>query len=166
MRERGLPVLGTILPAARVNVDGALVVHNSWAGNNYMYSQLFRNGFFETVKVLEAPADELAVLKHVVYERNCVALVRALRDEYAHLGIGTEMTCMVSLLGANRVELGITRWRYNLESHQGRFDRHTLVLPDLVLPAELDEEQALRPVFDLVWQAAGLPCFFNYDQEG
>lgn len=166
MRERNLPVLGTILPGARLNVDGALVARNPWAEKNYEFSQLFRNGYFETVRVLVTPAEGLAALGSVRYERDFILLVRALRAEYIHLGIGTEMTCMVSLLQAKRAELGINRFSYNLDTHHGQFDRDMLVLPDVLLRAELSEEQALRPVFDLVWQAAGLPCSFNYNDNG
>jgi hypothetical protein len=166
MRQRTLPVLGMGLPRARINVDGALVVRNPWAERNPEYSQLFRNAFFETVRVLMTAADGQASLGSVVYERDFIQLLRALRAEYTHLGISTEMTCMVSLLHANRTELGINRWDCNLDTHQGRFDRDTLVLPDVLLPADLSEEHALRPVFDLMWQAAGLPGSFNYNDAG
>jgi len=166
MRDRRLPVLSTTIPGARINADGALVVRTPRAEGTYGYSQLFRNGYFETVKVFEAPAGELAPLGSIAYERDFIALVRTLRAEYTHLGIGTEMTCMVSLLRANRAELGLNRWQYNLEEHQGYFDRETLVLPDVLLPTELSEEQALRPVFDLMWQSAGIECSLNYDDAG
>jgi hypothetical protein len=53
-----------------------------------------------------------------------------------------------------------------LDDHQGYFDRKTLVLPDVLLPAELPPEQALRPVFDLVWQSAGIERSFNYNAAG
>lgn len=166
MRQRSLPVLGTTIPGARVNADGALVVRNARLEGTYGYSQLFRNGYFETVKVFDYGVERKPPLGTVAYEEQFIALVRQLRDEYAHLGIGSEMTCMVSLLGADRVELGLDRWMHNLEDHQGYFDRKTLILPDVLLPAELAPEQALRPVFDLVWQSAGLERSANYNAAG
>ncbi len=92
--------------------------------------------------------------------------VPQLREEYVHLGIGIEMTCMVSIARADRLELGINRWDFNLDEHQGYFDRANLILPDVLLPAELMVEQALRPVFDLVWQSAGLERSANYNAAG
>jgi hypothetical protein len=166
MRDRRLPVLSTTIPGARINADGALVVRNPRPEGTHGYSQLFRNGYFETVKVLAAPPEELAVLDSVSYEREFIALVHTLRAEYIHLGISTEMTCMVSLLRANRAGLGFNRRDYNLEDHQGYFDRETLALPDVLLPAEVNEEQALRPVFDLMWQSAGIERSLNYDEAG
>jgi hypothetical protein len=73
---------------------------------------------------------------------------------------------MVSILEADNVELGIDRWRFNLDDHQGYFDRKTVVLSDVLLPAELTPAQALRPVFDLVWQSAGMERSFNYNAAG
>lgn len=166
MRQRRLPVLSSTIPGARLNADGALVVRNPRPEGTHGYSQLFRNGYFETVKVLAAPPNERAPLGSISYESEFIQLVRVLRDEYMYLGIGTEMTCMVSILKADRLELGINRWDYNLEEHQGYFDRETLVLPDVLLPSELSAELALRPIFDLVWQSAGLERSFNYNDAG
>lgn len=166
MRDRALPVLSDTIPGARVNADGALVVRNPNAQGTYGYSQLFRNGYFETVKVLEYSQDRRATLGSLAYEKQFIALLTCLRNEYQHLGIGLEMTCMLSIIGAENVELGIDRLWYNLDDHQGYFDRRVLVLPDVLLPSELPPEQALRPVFDLVWQSAGLEGSANYNNAG
>ena len=166
MRNRSLPVMSRTIPNARVNVDGALVIRNPGAAGTYGYSQLFRNGFFETVQVFEHAEGARAGLGSVIYEQSLIALLDLLRAEYTHLGIGTELTCMLSILGANNVEMGFERWRYAVQDHQGYFDRRTLVLPDVLLLAELTSEQALRPVFDLVWQSAGMDGSANYNAAG
>lgn len=166
MENRALPILGATIPGARINVDGALVVRNPRANGTYGYSQLFRNGYFETVKVLEYGANERAPLGSIAYEEHFIALLERLRMEYTYLGIGTEMTCMVSILDADHVELGFERWRYAVEDHQGNFDRKILVLPDVLMPSELASATALRPVFDLVWQSAGMVRSANYNADG
>lgn len=152
MRQRALPVLSTTVPFSRVNADGALAVRNPRPEGTHGYSQLFRNGYFETVKVYPYGDGARVGLGSLAYEEQFIAVLRLLRAEYVHLGIGTEMTCMVSLMDADHVELGFDRNRYLLDDHQGFFDRKTLVLPDVLLPADLSPEQALKPVFDLVWQ--------------
>ncbi|SPB14781.1 transcriptional regulator [Caballeronia novacaledonica] len=166
MEERALPILSRTIPNARVNADGALVVRNPQPAGTYGYSLLFRNGYFETVKVFEYAEGARASLGSLSYEEEFIALLTRLRAEYTHLGIGLEMTCMLSILGADNVELGINRAHFLLDDHQGFFDRQTLVLPDILLPAELPPEQVLKPVFDLVWQSAGLARSFNYTAEG
>jgi len=166
MRNRALPVLSTTIPGARVNADGALVVRNPGPEGTHGYSQLFRNGYFETVKVFPQAGEGRVGLGSLAYEEQFLVLLRRLREEYAHLGVGTEMTCMVSILNADHAELGFERWRYMLDDHQGYFDRKTLVLPDVLLPSELTPEQAMKPVFDLVWQSAGMERSANYNEAG
>lgn len=166
MQQRALPVLSTTVPFSRVNADGALAVRNPRPEGTHGYSQLFRNGYFETVKVFPYGDAARVGLGSLAYEEQFIAVLRLLRAEYVHLGIGTEMTCMVSLLDADRVELGFDRHRYMLDDHQGFFDRRTLVLPDVLLPADLGAEQALKPVFDLVWQSAGMERSANYNAAG
>ena len=166
MRQRALPVLSTTVPFSRVNADGALAVRNPRPEGTHGYSQLFRNGYFETVKVYPYGDAARVGLGSLAYEEQFIAVLRLLRAEYVHLGIGTEMTCMISLLDADHVELGFDRHRYMLDDHRGFFDRKTLVLPDVLLPADLSPEQALKPVFDLVWQSAGMERSTNYDAAG
>jgi hypothetical protein len=166
MQQRALPVLSTTVPFSRVNADGALAVRNPRPEGTHGYSQMFRNGYFETVKVYPYGDAARVGLGSLAYEEQFIAVLRLLRAEYVHLGIGTEMTCMVSLLDADHVELGFDRHRCMLDDHQGFFDRKTLVLPDVLLPADLSPEQALKPVFDLVWQSAGMERSANYNAAG
>jgi hypothetical protein len=166
MQQRALPVLSSTVPFSRVNADGALAVRNPRPEGTHGYSQMFRNGYFETVKVYPYGDAARVGLGSLAYEEQFIAVLRLLRAEYVHLGIGTEMTCMVSLLDADHVELGFDRHRYMLDDHQGFFDRKTLVLPDVLLPADLSPEQALKPVFDLVWQSAGMERSANYNAAG
>lgn len=166
VRDRYLPILGASTSGARVNLDGALVVRSSHPEGAYGYSQLFRNGFFETVSVYPVGSNERASLGSIDYEKRFIALLSKLRVEYFELSIDGDMTCMVSIVGADRLDLGIDRFRFMLDDHQGHFDRAILVLPDVLLPSELSSEQALQPVFDLVWQSAGLERSANYNQEG
>ncbi|WP_310564231.1 ATP-binding protein [Hydrogenophaga sp.] len=163
---RRLPVLGMVGLDARINLDGALAVRNPNPRGTFGYSQLFRSGFFETVKVLESREGGHAALGSQTYEEQVIRVLDLLREEYLQLGVGLEMTCMVSILGAKRVELGLDKWRYHLEDHQGYFDRDAVVLPDVLLAPEVPSAKAMRPVFDLVWQAAGLPGSDNYDDTG
>ena len=165
--RRQLPVLGAAGANPRLNIDGVLTARNWTEQGTYGYAQFFRNGFFESVYVLITHAQHGATLGSVGYEEKLIALVRAFRNELAHLGFGAEITMMLSIIGAKQVELGLDRHRFAfLDAHQGRFDRDTLVLPDVILPESLPEAQALRPVFDLVWQAAGLNGSINYNSDG
>lgn len=167
MNRQVLPVLGAGGGNPRINIDGALVVRNIGAGGTHGYSQFFRNGYFETVHV-EAwgGPEQRTALGSIHYEQNIIQLVDRFRAELLRLDYSTEVTAMWSLLGADRTELGIDRWHFNLDDTMGRFDRPTLVVPDVLLRSEDSPERALRPLFDQIWQAAGLLRSYNYDDQG
>ena len=73
---------------------------------------------------------------------------------------------MLSLLRADEVQLGVDTTYDFLEDHQTLFDRKTVVLPDVLARSDLSPELALKPVFDLVWQAAGFNGSRNYNDAG
>jgi hypothetical protein len=101
------------------------------------------------------------------YEKEIMDLIRLFRKELNHLGIGQELTCMFSIVDADLVELGLDTSRFfTLDGSQGLFDRKTLLLPDILLSEDDPLEIAIRPLFDHVWQSAGLERSYNYDEQG
>jgi hypothetical protein len=165
--DRRLPVLGTTAGLSRLNIDGALCVRNPTPEGTHGYSQLFRNGFFEATYVLIRRNNAgKAHLPSTAYEEHLIALLKAFRGELVHLGIEPEMTVMMSILGADDVQLGVATNHDFLDEHQTLFDRRTVVLPDVLAPGDVAPDLALKPVFDLVWQGAGFPGSRNYNAAG
>ena len=166
--QRGLPVIGTTGGMARLNLDGALVVRNeTQQGETHGYSQFFRNGFFESALVLSRRAEDgRIVLPSRSYEEHLIALLGNFRGELDRLGINYECAVMLSLLRADEVRLGVrSDWGFD-DPHQTLFDRNTLVLPDIVARSDATPEKALKPVFDLMWQAAGFAGSRNFNDAG
>lgn len=165
--HRSLPVLGGTPSLVRLNVDGALCVRNPRPEGTHGYSQFFRNGFFESVFVIARRNDAgKAHLPSLSYEQYVIALLGEFRSELTHLGVEPELSVMLSILSADDVQLGVAADHEFLEDHQTLFDRRTLVLPDVLANSGVAPEQALKPVFDLVWQAAGFPGSRNYNADG
>ena len=166
--QRDLPIIGTSSGMARLNLDGALVVRNETPqGETHGYSQFFRNGFFESALVLSRRMEEgRVVLPSRSYEEYLIALLGSFRGELDHLGINYECAVMLSLLRADEVRLGVrSDWGFD-DPHQTLFDRKTLVLPDIVARSDVTPEKALKPAFDLMWQAAGFVGSWNFDNAG
>lgn len=166
--QRRLPVIGTAAGMARLNLDGALVVRNETPqGETHGYSQFFRNGFFESTFVLTRRTEEgRVVLPSLSYEQHLIALLGTFREELDRLGINYECAVMLSLLRADEVKLGVRSvWGFD-DPHQTLFDRKTLVLPDVVARSDATPEQAMKPAFDLMWQAAGFVGSRNYNAAG
>lgn len=166
--QRGLPIIGTTSGMARLNLDGALVVRNeTQQGETHGYSQLFRNSFFESALVLSRRAEDgLVVLPSRSYEEYLITLLGNFRGELDRLGINYECAVMLTLHRANEVRLGVrSDWGFD-DPHQTLFDRNTLVLPDIVARSDVTPEKALKPVFDLMWQAAGFAGSRNFNNAG
>lgn len=166
--QRRLPVLGTSGGMARLNLDGALVVENETPqGEARGYSQFFRNGFFESLLILSHHTEEgRVILPSLTYEKDLITLLGNFRGELDRLGINYECAVMLSLLRADEVKLGVRPdWGFNYP-HKTLFDRKTLVLPDIVARADSTPEEAMKPAFDLMWQAAGFVGSGNYNTAG
>lgn len=168
VRHRTLPALGTTLPNARINIDGALGARTTQAEGSHGYSLFFRNGYFEAAKVLTRRTERrgLINLPSLAYEREIIALLDLFRAELRHLDLGEEMAAMLTLIGGDQIELGLDPHRFDLDGEEGRFDRNVLAIPDVLLPSDQPAAIALRPMFDLVWQAAGLARSYNYNEAG
>jgi hypothetical protein len=168
VRHRTLPAFGTTVPNARINIDGALGVRAVQAEGSHGYSLLFRSGFFETARVLTGRTERrgLINLPSLAYEREIIELLDLFRSELRHLGLGEEMTAMFTLVRGDQMELGVDPNRFNFDGEEGRFDRNVLAIPDVLLPADQPAASVLRPMFDLVWQAAGLARSYNYNEAG
>ncbi|SDC22575.1 AlbA family DNA-binding domain-containing protein [Paraburkholderia lycopersici] len=163
---RQVPAIGAMATNSRINLDGALGLRNEVNGVVHGYTQLFRNGFIEGVYVLQGAPHGGRVLPGTVYEDQAAQFLVRARAELAHAGFQPEVTAMMSLLGADHISLGFDRFRWDANADQGRFDRRVVVLPDVLIPADAPAHEGLKPMFDLVWQAAGMPRSINFDVNG
>jgi hypothetical protein len=166
--QRGLPVIRAGEIMARLNIDGALAVRNEKPnGETHGYSLFFRDGFFEATYVLTNQHErERVVLPSLIYEQDLISLLRSFRVELTRLALSFECAVMISLTSANKVQLGVRDdWSF-LDAHQTFFDRRTLILPDVLASADATPEQAMKPAFDLMWQAAGFASSRNYNPQG
>ena len=154
--------------STRINLDGSVLVgvpgHD---GSCATYTVLFRNGFVEAVRVLNRYHDRpRAVLPSRAFEDWIIEFVRAVRTEMQRQGIATEMSVMLSILHTREAELGLDHVFTGYSAEQCLFDRDVVALPDVLTQGEVSAELALRPVFDLMWQAAGFARSFNVHVDG
>ncbi|WP_158219409.1 MULTISPECIES: helix-turn-helix domain-containing protein [unclassified Achromobacter] len=164
---RQIPCLGVEHPGhPRINIDGALGVRNTNSeGLTHGYTQLFRDGFVEAVYTLPSRGGE-TFLPGVAYEKYAADFVTRIRTELIYAGYDPEMAILMSLLDADRVELSFNRFNWNVDMSQGFFDRKTVILPEVLISGNEPPLMALKPMFDLVWQAAGMQGSINFDAGG
>lgn len=168
---RPIPILGRSVAMYKINFDGALAIRNANAEGTHGYTQIFRNGFMEGVYVIpfseESGRDGRAVLHTGSFESNVKVFFEQARAEYRRLGVSLEIALLLTILRGEQVRLGHDpRFYFRFEAGQGLFDRETLAFPEVLTQGDTPADVALKQVFDLAWQAAGVAQCPYYDEDG
>ena len=150
---------------ARHNFDG-LYTHADHKGLSYSYVQVFRNGIVEMVNssLLDPNYDNRKIIPSVAYEDEVrQALKRCLEIE-KKLGAEPPFVIMLSLLGVKDYVMAVSQRRSFNDGHP--IDRDMLVVPESLIEIfEAPTDKTLRPILDVVWNAAGWPGTINFDEE-
>lgn len=157
----------------RYNLDGFLTYRaDRNTGICDSYCQIFFDGTIEAVyadilrtKSGETPQrEDIAFIVSKAYEAEVVKAIRNYFKEYKTLGIEAPIVISMALLGCKGACMW-TDFASGLDSHP--IDRDVVVLPEVTADS-LDEEvpTIMKPIFDAVWNACGLPCSYNYTESG
>ncbi len=153
----------------RFNLDGLLSYVEHKDGLAWSYVQVFRNACIEVVdtQLLPRPQDP-PIIYSEHFEENLLRAIPAYLSIQHRLGIEPPLFLSLSLLGVrgDYLQPGFTRdpfWRDRARP----IDRDSLLLPETVIEV-LGEDPAdfMRPIFDMLWNAAGWPRSGNYDEAG
>lgn len=163
-----MPMVGIHPPSAReLNFDGVYGKLPSRTPGTTAYTQIFRQGFFEAVWVLQAfEGQPTPVLPSVAYESYVNNFVGQVRGSLDRLGLAYDVAVFLSVLGADKLvfaapsDFGPGSW----ESRH--FDRQTLLLPDVLIPADVSVGKGMRPAYDLMCQSVGVLGSSNYGDDG
>lgn len=136
------------------NSDGFLVYGHSVTkskGSIGSYVQFFHNGIIEAVdlRLLHEKYIKGPLLKQDLVE----ALPRFLSSQ-SKVGIEPPIFAILSLVKINGFQLAT-----GIDSSESRkIDKDNLFIPEIQISGyDADPGQTLKPVFDMVWNAAGLP---------
>lgn len=153
----------------RINVDGVRSQVVDLTNRSISaYTQLYRSGIIETCSRLgsyhsptyregdrQIQAAELLVNTLKAFRR-LIALQRI-------LGVSPPIHVAMSLVGVDGYELVSSRQTSGLEA----IDRHELTLPgSIVFDFQQRREDILKPIFDGLWNAFGVPRCLDYDDKG
>lgn len=153
----------------RFNFDGFLSGSTSMRGN---YVQLFRTGAIEAVELqlLDLPSWRKMtgftgpdfISSHDL-EDQLIKAVSTYTDIQQRLGIEPPVFVMVALLGVKGFRVTTSATMFGNDE----IDRDALILPDVLMDNfGVDVRALLKPVFDAVAQAGGLPGSPSYDASG
>lgn len=171
--QRQLQVLQTIPPLGtapdvygyRLNLDGRLTYSAAHDNKVWTYALLFRSGIIEAVEVCEGRGDDKFIPSQA-YEQNIIDALRSYLTALRELGVVPPAYIFLALLGVAGHRFAVDNRRLGGRDHHYA-DRDALVLPELLIEDwTVDPAEAMRPLFDMVWNAFGYERSFNYDQNG
>lgn len=146
----------------RFNLDGRLTYRPVHDGKVDAHTLLFHSGIVEAVQVWEEWEGE-KVIPSVDYEKDILDALKAYLPAMQGLGIAPPAYVFLTLLGVTGHRFAVNR-RVDRDQYA---DRDALVIPEILLEDwVVDPAEAMRPIFDMVWNAFGYERSFNYDQHG
>ena len=157
----------------RYNMDGVCIyTTRNGAAEEFGYTQVFRSGAIEMLylRPLAQGSSGGTWVQTMPIEDGLIKCVSRYLAALKQLEVESPLVLMVSLVGfkgASLDVLGVESQHSCLDLSGYRIDRELINLPDIwIEDIEADMSLALRPVFDAMWQASGLPRSRNYEDDG
>ena len=167
---RQIPIIAASGGAAnfKLNLDGAAGARNFSDGATHGYTLIFRNGFIEStwVQTTKSPApNSKPALPSGSFEGYLKNFVEKSIAEISHWGTTGEVLVMLSLLQSKGMRLAYSKEFLGDEHFE--FDREVLAFPEIVVvPENGDLMKQMKPLLDMVWQAAGSLGSPNFNDAG
>jgi hypothetical protein len=135
------------------------------------YVQLFRNGSFEAVwTYLFMRYREEKKIPSKCFEESLLNKVRFYSSfQKYYLKVEPLIFIMVSLIDVSGYIMAVdTRsFKYGEVPYGNPIDRPTLIVPESMIEnSEDDVDKVMKPIFDVIWNAAGWPGSLYYGNQG
>jgi hypothetical protein len=134
--------------------------------NNITYFQFFRNGQIESVddKILNSKEKNLTTQ---TYEKEIIWIIELHLKYYKQINVTPPFVIGITLLGIKDYTIkDDTNWRMRIMPDIFIKD-DDIILPNLIIQDFNDDiPKALKPAYDMVWNACGYAGSFNYDENG
>lgn len=166
-RRNELRTIGDTNKSGRHNLDGFILFggQSSTAPVYESYIQIFRNGVVEAVNSSILAGHPSGMIPSAYYEREIEATYGSIVKLLRSLGLEPPWALLLTLTGVKGLTMALDqRW---IVHRPTKIDRDLLLLPDAVIESfDQPHEEHLKPLFLMVWQAAGFDRNYNYDQQG
>jgi hypothetical protein len=153
----------------RINFDGFSNLHFGADGQCSSYTQIFRNGAIEAVKVgvvMRSRAGELRI-PAVDFDRHIFEVLTSYLTALQHFDVPPPIVLMITLQGVRGVRLLVDPLVWL--AGPAAIDRAVLELPEIIIErygTEEEYQRTARPAFDALWNTGGFPRSGHYDENG
>ena len=152
----------------RMTFDGVLL-HGSLQedGTVSSYAHFFRNGILEAVNtsLLESSqVSEKRFIPHVLFEERVLQYLPLCFQALEKINVHPPVSVSLALIDIHGLRIAMDTFRFN---HSNEIREDTLILPGTIVESfSAPPEPILKPMFDRVWNACGLPGSQNFDAQG
>jgi hypothetical protein len=149
---------------SRFNADGFLL-YNGREAVRY-YSQLYRNGVYEGVmaEAVFQHQNQTRILRENWCEEAILGAMVGYLPFAKTLALDPPFWMFAALVGCEGARICLNRSWGDLSQHA--IDRSIVWLPESKIDGFDTDPVQLRPMLDVLWNAAGLERSFNYDEQG
>ncbi|WP_298261385.1 ATP-binding protein [Bradyrhizobium sp.] len=163
-----LKPMGTMGYSPRINFDGFSTLSHGANNKCVSYTQVFRTGAIEAVKVRVTgdPTDGAVWIPTLAFDRWIFQQLPNYFAALQQLEVPPPIVLMVTLQGVRGARLGVEPRPID---DPPQIDRDVLELPEAVIEqygAEESYQRASRPVFDALWNTGGYSRSKHFDQTG
>jgi len=152
----------------RVNFDGFSNVHQGADGKCWSYTQVFRSGAIEAVKVRvvsDLQPGQLYI-PTLDFDRWIFERLSDYLSALQRLDVPPPIILMITLQGVRGARLGVAP---DSLDDPPKIERDVLELPECVIEqygADVDYQRAARPAFDALWNTGGFAQSKHFDATG
>lgn len=145
----------------RYNLDGYLT-YSMNDGIALGYTQLFRNGIFETVGSWLLKRESMKI-PSVSFEEDIMEAFQNHASKLEELNVGLPIFAFLTFVGVKGYSL--TEEPTRIKAYT--IEKDVMLIPEIVMENfDFEVDELLRPWFDTVWNACGFPRSRNYDDSG
>jgi hypothetical protein len=157
-----LAPMGTSRWDRRLNLEGVIAFGTHQPC--FTYTQLYRSGIIEAVQgnLLAREHDGELLIPSVSYEQYVFGYLPRCFQVLQEVGSNAPVLVALTLLKTRGLKMSVDRFETSEPIGSDSVILPETIVEDLSLPVGL----VLKPIFDLVWNACGLPASKNFDAEG
>jgi Putative DNA-binding domain len=167
--QDSLRPIGSMGYSPRINFEGFATFFMGSDGLCRSYTQVFRNGIIEAVKVplLGNSDGDVLILPSLAFDKWIFEVLPLYLKALRELNVPAPITMMLSLQGVRGAFL-VTHANWHINPPPP-FDRAVLELPEVVIEQYGTFEayqRTVRPAFDALWNAGGFFASKHFDADG
>jgi len=130
------------------------------------YTQLFKNGCIEALSATFPKTETDKLLTITSFEDTIIDHVDIYLRALQKLSVNPPMFIMLSMFGYNNFQVYYSH-RSSIQFHYHKLDEDNLIFDPIILNSFGDIiSSLLKPIFDSLWNAFGVPYSLNYNEDG